>query len=126
MTVATYVYRCRAHGRVEVVKPMAESGRGEACPSCAAAMVKDFTAHGIIMRPTGYNLRPGDKDYANFARPWELGEVREPDATSRLSAGATVSSRLERTPPRFDDDKVKVFRDAARAHYNAVTGRHEW
>lgn len=122
----TYVYRCPAHGTVEVDKRMVDGGLPEVCPTCATQMVKVYAAQGFIMRPTGYSLRPGEEGYSNFARPWELGEVREPDASSRLSAGATVSSKLEHTPMRFEDDKVKHFRDAARAHYNAVTGKHEW
>lgn len=122
----TYVYRCPAHGTEEVVKRLADHGRVEPCSACGRPMDKVFSALGFIMRPSGYQLKPGDKGYANFDRARELGEVRDPDAGSRLSAGATVSSRLRHEPRRYDDDKMKAFHDAARAVYNAETGKHEW
>jgi len=132
-----YDYECQTCGRVrEVVKPMAEAGREERCWDCMQfgtdleadfrPMKRLYSAQGFIMRPTGYALRPGDKGYSDFSRALELGEVRDPDAKSRLSGGATVSSKLERQPMQFEPEAMRGFRDAAKAVYNKLTGRHEW
>lgn len=135
-----YDYECPVHGVVEVVKSMAEAGDPEWCDAvvhvaeddpgvswvCGRELKRLYSAQGFIMRPTGYALRPGDKGYSDFSRALELGEVRDPDAKSRLSGGATVSSKLERQPMRFEPEKMQGFRDAAKAVYNKLTGRHEW
>lgn len=135
-----YDYRCDGCGATrEVVKPMAQAGRAEFCRDCLIAAFADgesapalrpmtrlFAGLGFIMRPSGYNLKPGDAGYADFDRAIELGEVREPDAAHTLSRGATVSSKLVREPMKFEEDKLRGFHDAAKAYYNELTGRHEW
>lgn len=103
--MATYVYECPAHGRVEVVKAHAEAGHPEVCGRCAAAlglvnagltpaqklcfqlapMRKVFTAQSFIMRPDGYNLRPGDDGYSDFRRELETGQVRNVGSRERYA-----------------------------------------
>jgi len=53
--MATYAYVCtKCEGRQDVVKPMAESGRTELCPSCGALMDKDFSANIPQVYQSGY------------------------------------------------------------------------
>jgi predicted nucleic acid-binding Zn ribbon protein len=77
----SYVYECREHGTFEVEKPMALSGETEWCRHCDWPMRRIYTPQGFIMRPSGYNRRPGDPNYADFRRELELGEIREPGDT---------------------------------------------
>lgn len=125
--MARHDYRCADCGITrEVVRGVTAEILPVPCPACGAAMRWVPKRLGFIMRPSGYHLKPGDEGYANFDRAFELGEVREPDPHHTLSRGATVSSKLENEPLKFDEDKRKGFYDAARAVYNELTGKHEW
>lgn len=111
----------------EVVRSFAEidAGAPVLC-GCGQPMRWVPTPLGFIMRPTGWDLKPGDEGYSDFSRAKELGEIREPDPDHTLSHGATVSSKLEKQPMQFEPDKLRGFHEAARAAYNELTGRHEW
>lgn len=92
----TYLYACRAgHGRVEVTKPMAEAGRAEACPACGQPLARVWAVPSLIVRPWGYHLRPGEKDYWNVNRTAEVSRIPAPDAKSNLGAGAPTDAQLE-------------------------------
>jgi putative FmdB family regulatory protein len=54
--MAIYGYHCSVCGLdVEVIKPMADSGRAEACRQCGAEMVKDLRANLPHAAPDSYH-----------------------------------------------------------------------
>lgn len=124
--MTTYLYRCAARctarDRFDVEKSPDHAGRAESCPACGGAAIRIFAVGKQIMRPTGWHLRPGDAGYADFRRAGELGEVRNPDGKSRLSRGATVSSRLQNEPLRYDEQALQNFYEAGRQVYSDMTG----
>lgn len=76
-----YDFRCDADAlTLEVVCPMAAAGQPQACPTCAQPMRRLYdTTSLIVIRPPGYSLKPGDKDYwKGFDAP-----LRQPTAWSR-------------------------------------------
>jgi hypothetical protein len=144
--MATYTYRCPVHGQMEIRKPMAEAGTQEWCPQCLgrrrgllAAIwegendpmrrVYDQQRRAIV-RPRGYNLRPGERDptvpglsYSNFAHELARGELTE-DATpvytpeGRARREAELAAEDERPPAMAEIDRGIP----ERAHQEL----HEW
>jgi hypothetical protein len=119
-----YTYRCPVHGEIDVAKPAAEAGRDEWCTDCfldghlggPMRRVYDQQRRAIV-RPRGYNLRPGERDptvpglsYSNFAHELARGELTEDAAPvytpeSRARREAEIAAEDERPPSRADLDR---------------------
>lgn len=133
-----YDYQCPTCGVVrEVIKPMAEASRDEYCTACflhaGAAVPKPvavadlgllpmrrlYRAPGLIIRPHGYHLKPGEPGYWEIGRALEVGHVPTPDANSRLGAGApTVDQLADDTPDvELDDGAMRRLNEAVVATY---------
>ena len=110
-----YEYECKAHGRVEVTKPAELAGREEYCARCLRPgptghyrpMRRIFSTQPAIIRPGGYNRRPGDPGFDDFSYELECGELKD-DATS-VHADAEkhdreVAERWERERFRLPDN----------------------
>ena len=115
-----YEYACAAHGRTLITKDIDQAGTPEVCAVCGEQLRRIFSAAGFIMRPSGYNLRPGDKNFSNFDREAELGEIRS-NGDKPESGGAKV----EIPRPRIDHSKASVaaernLRQAVEAAWNAA------
>jgi predicted nucleic acid-binding Zn ribbon protein len=93
-----YDYRCPQHGLREVTKSRDEAGCSEYCPraGCGRLMIRIFSRPGLIIRPTGYSLRPEDKGYWNFNRQAELGELRDGEAGDSRRVDQSL---FDRPPP---------------------------
>lgn len=122
----TYDYRCAVCGAArEIRKPMVEAGRDEYCTPCSVAagvrvaLRRVYAAPGLIMRPHGYHLRPGERGYWDIGRALEVGHVPTPDANSRLGAGApTVADLPDDTPDiDLDDAGLRRLNEAVVATY---------
>lgn len=117
----TYLYRCPTiHGFFDVTKPMVEAGRAEVCPDCrdqwerwggdvypyqGPLAIRVYTPQRLIMRPSGYRLKPGDKGFDDFRREMELGEIRDDPSPVRLSPEEIA---------RFDDAPIDIPPDPER------------
>jgi putative FmdB family regulatory protein len=73
-----YEYRCSQHGLRTIRKPMAEAHLPVDCPLCidATPMTRIYSGQAFIVRPTNWDVRPGDPRYSDFRREGELGELR--------------------------------------------------
>lgn len=126
-----YGFRCATHGESTVWLPMGTAGDERPCPTCGGPARRIFNQQRrAIIRPRGYNLRPGERDptvpglsYSNFAHELARGELTE-DATpvytpeSRARREAELAAEDER-PPAMD----AIDRDIPeRAHQEL----HEW
>jgi hypothetical protein len=131
--MAEFDFRCKRCDAIVTVR--GKVGETPAAPHCTfcdeQTMTRVYSAQGFIMRPLYYNTKPGDKMFSNFDRNIELGEARNPDQHSKLSAGATPSSNPDflKDPfkgVKFDEQKRKNFIDAAKAEWNRANDAHEW
>jgi hypothetical protein len=79
-----YAYFCDPCQQArDVDKPMARAELPAYCPVCDRPMRRHYKRERkeTIMRPGGWNARPGDKDWEpNWQRARELGELKD-DAT---------------------------------------------
>lgn len=94
--MTTYAFRCPAHGEVVLRFPMGEAGDTRPCPHCGATARRVWSVSRQIIRPRGYNLRPGEYagpglGYSFFDYELERGELRD-DATGAY----TPESRAKR------------------------------
>lgn len=148
----TYTFACPVHGRMDITRPANHAGWDQGCPRCyeevfdptrpleernALLQRSPFLMRRIynqqrraIVRPRGYNLRPGERDptvpglaYSNFAHELARGELTE-DATpvytpeSRARREAELAAEDERPPAM-----AAIDRDIPeRAHQEL----HEW
>jgi len=102
----TYVFRCPEHGPAEVYIPVAlydDLKDHVACDVCLTPMIRVFTPQNFIMRPSGWNLRPGADGYSFFDRERELGELREvgeTDLHGRVEDEALPEAPLPEPDPR--------------------------
>lgn len=114
----TYTFECKVHGRRDVKRPMDEAGDPAYCPQCVREWVRlgpgeeleDFAfAYGpmrriynpqrIIVRPRGYNLKPGEYagnglGYSFFDYELERGELRD-DASGAYSPESRAKREAE-------------------------------
>lgn len=107
----TYEYRCPTHGALLVEKPMGEAGRAEVCPVCRGAFLRGevtaeppplrrvYAAQALIVRPSGWHLRPGERGYGDFRRELELGEVRAGSLMPRYFRPDESLTAREAPPP---------------------------
>lgn len=111
-----YDFHCTTHGTTTVVRPMAEAGAPHHCPTCGARARRLYPPVPCIMRPSGYNRRPGEPGYSDFRRELELGEIKEPGPDSDLSAGwrEPDDPPLRIDPRDLDPDKVQRVAELAR------------
>lgn len=96
---------------------MAESGSAEFCPDCAYSappMRRIFTAQNFIMRPSGWLLKPGDKNYSNFNRELELGEVRKVGAMKRYGPAPEEEEPAPAAPIRVPDAAMREIHELGR------------
>jgi len=95
--MAVYLYKCRDCGKTrERNRTMAQHESAlvrerdprltPLCRSCFGVTARVFTVPNMIVRPSGWNLRPDDPGYADFNRELELGEVRGPSEEGRQYA----------------------------------------
>lgn len=98
--MATYLYRCPDHGQVEIEKPMSQAAWDEDCfvGGCTRQLKRVYTGASVIMRPQGWNLRPGDHGYWDFNREQELGQIRQ---------GITADERRLDDFPRQEPPKIE-------------------
>lgn len=98
-----YVFKCDGCGKTaERLRPVDERNRDVVCRRCypktaapAGLMRRVFTAPGVIVRPSGWNLRPGDRGYSTFDREAELGELR---GASANPVGYVADDAIPETP----------------------------
>ena len=64
-----YSYRCPAGHIIEEVRPVDGRHLPAHCVPHGTQAPRHYTVPQMIMRPFGYNLRPGDKGYWSFETP---------------------------------------------------------
>lgn len=121
----TYEYRCPTHGHREIRKPAVEAGRDEYCVPCSEAahqlvpLRRVYGVPGLIIRPHGFHLRPGDRGYWDIDRALEVGHVPTPDAHSNLGAGAPQDDA-----PEDDTPTIALDPQAERKLHEALTATY--
>lgn len=76
-----YSFVCPQGHNSDQYKVVEERNDPAPCPYCAADARRVLTPAGLIVRPAGYSLRPGDKGYWDFETPqgrkapWERRQI---------------------------------------------------
>lgn len=99
-----YVHACEEHGPVEVHRPMLEAGWPIDCPTCGGPMRRVYFQIATIVRPGGWQLRPGDKGYWDFDRQRELGELR--DGSHESAVGKVKDPETPRPTVKYTEDDL--------------------
>lgn len=73
----SYLHRCDCGQEFTHFRPMAQSGDLVTC-ACGKQAKRVYTSNPIMIRPDGWNLRPGEPGYSN------LGDGKQP-RTNALS-----------------------------------------
>lgn len=126
-----YDFTCRSHGPFQVAAPMRD-GPGEhcPCPACGRPGRRDWQVSRAIVRPPGWNLRPGERrrdvpglSYSNFSHELARGyltddatSVYTPESRARREAELAAEDERPRTMAEIDRDIPE------RAHREL----HEW
>lgn len=124
-----YEYRCPTHGVTTRVKPVADAARVETCTHCGATLRRVYATQRVIIRPRGYNLRPGEYagnglGYSFFDYELERGELRD-DATGAYTpeTRAKREAEINATDVYQPRPMSEIDRDIPeRAHQEL----HEW
>jgi hypothetical protein len=112
-----YTYKCPRHGAFD----HHQRGDASACPACGESSRRVWLVPGLIVRPWGWSLRPGDRDYWNVGRTAEVSRIPAPDANSNLGAGAPSDEELEADEyagvpfPQPSEDGMQKLHEVARA-----------
>jgi hypothetical protein len=118
-----YQFTCPYHGLREVSRPMAEAGEpahcdhvdyaddGPAIDYCGEPMKRIYTGSGIIMRPDGWSLRPGDKGYWNFNRQQELHQLRDGEAGDKKRLDQSLYARPAPPKIEYSDKQMREIRN---------------
>lgn len=125
-----YTYRCPECRAVQdVIKPMAAASDPAYC-GCGARLKRVYNAQRIIIRPRGYNLRPGERAssgglaYDDFGYELERGDLRD-DATGAYTpeTRAKREAEINATDVAPERTMAEIDRDIPeRAHVEL----HEW
>jgi putative FmdB family regulatory protein len=113
----TYNFTCdRCQQPREVRRPMGAAHLPAYCPACDAPMRRRYSAPQIVMRPGGWNLKPGDKGWEpNWERARELGELKD-DATPVARYGPAMDAIEDDRFPA-DPERDRKLHQLVRQHW---------
>lgn len=132
-----YQYRCQTPGCGNVItrtRTFAEQDEAlereqdyrlrPLCKKCFGYTKRIFTPVDMIMRPSGWNLRPGDQGYGDFNREAELGELRGPSHSAAYHVAEDYETEQAPVPkPSFE--QMREIHQLGEVMDNAIRERHD-
>lgn len=109
-----YVFRCKDHPRhraFPVARPMSRASEtGPPCPECGGPVIRRYQVSKMIVRPDGWNLRPGEyrangMGYDLFDYEMERGQLSD-DATS--VHGERLGAYNDRVSAEWEDAHLRL------------------
>lgn len=121
-----YVFDCPACGRHDQLHPAGTAGDARPCAKCGGEARRVWQVTRVIVRPRGYNLRPGEHHrsipglhYDSFEYELERGELTE-DAT-----GAYTPESRARRQAQLEAEDVPRRRSMAEIDADITPDQHQ-